>query len=76
MNFFHPGSKSEQTISNIQIKEKAKIWHKCSESKHYIGMPEIPPLLEGSIYKNGQIFKKQLYVKIYYDKMIFFKVCI
>lgn len=69
--FFTP---KEQEISHIKTKNKAKIWHKCSEHTHYIGLPEKPPLLEGEILKKGNIFKKQLFLRVYSDKMIFFEV--
>ena len=76
MNFFHFGSKEvqQEELSKLQMHEKSKIWHKCSEHKHYNGLPMEAPLLEGEIFKKGKIFKKNLFLKLYQDKMIFFKV--
>jgi hypothetical protein len=78
MNFFHFGGKSQQELSieELQISEKNQIWHKCSEHKHYNGLPMEPPLLVGEVYKKGEydLFKKHLSMMLYSDKMIFFKV--
>ena len=79
MNFFRFGSKGQQeelSIEKFQLSEKDKIWHKCSEHKHYFGLPMEPPLAEGEVYKKGEyeLFKKHLSLRLYSDKLIFFKV--
>lgn len=80
MNFLSFGGKSHQTEASIEElltsdKKKHSIWHKCSEHKHYNGLPMEPPLAEGDLYKKGEFdwFKKHLSMKLYSDKMIFFK---
>lgn len=74
MNFFHFGAKSEKDISEIQTKYKSKIWHKCSEHKHYNGLPKELPILIGIVSTKGKFSKKNLVLKLYLDKILFFKV--